>query len=124
MGTYDTPIRYGTFYTRLHETIHIVQVIWSSFQIGNRFGINANVIENNSKITIDPKISKDTTAPKKKKNKETRPKILRNLLGGSINHAGWCVFYQVGSRVTPNPNQLCNLLAPSLYLFHRTNFCS
>ena len=34
MGTYDTPIRYGTFYTRLHETIHIVQVIWSSFQIG------------------------------------------------------------------------------------------
>lgn len=75
MGTYDTPIRYGTFYTRLHETIHIVQVIWSSFQIGNRFGINANVIENNSKITIDPKISKDTTAPKKKKTKKPDPKF-------------------------------------------------
>ena len=66
MDTYDTPIRYGTFYTRLHETIHILQVIWSSFQIGNRFGINANIIENNSKITKDPKISKDPTAKKNK----------------------------------------------------------
>ena len=90
MGTYDTPIRYGTFYTCLHETIHIIQVIWSSFQIGNRFGINANVIENNSKITIDPKISKDTTAPTKK-NKETRPKISETFwVDQSTMQAGVC----------------------------------
>ena len=91
MGTYVTPIRYETFYTCLLETIHIVQVIWSSFQIGNRFGINANVIENNSKITIDPKISKDTTAPKKKKNKETRPKISETFwVDQSTMQAGVC----------------------------------
>ena len=97
--------------------------IWSSFQFGKICwfsqvfkleSINANVIENKSKITKDPKIAKDPTFKKRNptQNPETQPENFSNLSGGSKIHSGKCVFYQVRLWVTSNLTHL--LLTPTI----------